>query len=216
MKTKKIGLPPSNPNDWIKDNAVNVPGVSESIIEPLYDAGTYPGAGAASLLFFQDPLGGVNGKTLSDTNMDLPGQLSAGKRFKVTAISVEFFHDNNLSNSTDGIAAANFIDDVRTFAENGALIFKIQSKDYLRQAPLGKFPAPQRFGMDVVSAGANAAGNNLTQYTTTKGRLFSITPKVLRANQNFSIELINLPALPSGIDARIMVKLWGVLGRNAQ
>jgi hypothetical protein len=214
MKHLARGLKSSNPNDWFANNRVNLPNYKEVIWEPLYDSQTYPNAGASSLLFFVDQIG-KNGKTLSDTNMDLDGQLPKGKAQLVTGIQVEFFSGADCYHNDAADADYNYLDDVRAFAENGALRFRIQSKDYVRQAPLGKFPPVNRLS-GMVSGSGTSANNSSIQFARPIGREFAIRDLLLESNMNFSIELIGLPALPTGIDGRIVVSLNGYSARNAQ
>lgn len=212
-----------SPNSWFSKNRVNIPNVKEVIWEPLYDTVTYPAAGASSLLLFQDQIG-KSGKTLNETNMDLDGQLPKGKAFKVVSIQLAFYSglaSNRIIDAATLGEGPEITDDVRTFAENGALKFRIQSKEYLRQAPLGKFPPVERLA---ASSSVNAArltaetSNSIyaTEYAAPAGRVFSVQGLLLESNQNFIIELLDLPPLDSGVDGKIVCTLNGFLGRNAQ
>lgn len=213
MKTLARGLKGGNPNEWFNKNRVNIPGMKEVIYQPLYDTQVYEAAGNQSITFFGDKIGS-NGKSLSQTNMDLDGQLPSGQAFLITGIQVAFVFGGNLE-ADDVSDDINFINDLRTFAENGSLTLRIQSKDYLRQAPLGKFPPVERLAVGV-SGADGAVGFTLSTYCTTAGREFSVRDLLLESNQNFSVELRDLPALPSTIDAELIVTLNGFLGRNAQ
>jgi hypothetical protein len=220
MRYLQRGVNGGNPADWMKQNRVNLAGVSEVIYEPLYDTATYPAAGTTSITLFQNQIG-KNGKTLKDTNMDLDGQLPAGKMFLVTGIQLAFYSQDSSGKfvENDG-SAINFITrDVRTFAENGHLILRIQSKDYLRQAPLGKFPPVEKVdGFSSVSMDNSTFVNThaFVEHVAPAGREFSINGLLLESNQNFSIELRDLPALPSGVDGKIVCTLNGFIARNAQ
>lgn len=220
MRYKQRGLRGNSPNSWFSNNRVNLPDTIETIWEPLYDSVTYPAAGATSLTFFQEQIGKA-GKTLKDTNMDLDGQLPKGKAFLVTGIQLAFYSglDSDMAHDGDFPLDPNVTSDVRTFTENGHLIFRIQSKDYLRQAPLGKFPPVERLTVSSSLGGDNPAGDTkLTsiEYAAPCGREFSINGVLLESNQNFSIELRDLPALPSAQDGKIVCTLNGFIARNAQ
>jgi hypothetical protein len=145
----------------------------------------------------------------------LGGQLPKGKAFKITGVQVNFFFGGNLSvvNVTDD--DFDYIDDVRTFAENGSLTLTIGSKEFLRQAPLGCFPPNTQLNIEQAEGGASAE-NQARQYNTTAGREFAIVPKLLESNQNFNLELRDLPQLPSQNDGLLVVTLNGYLARNAQ
>jgi len=213
MRTFARGLSASNPEKWFENNRVNIPGVKEVIWEPLYDSAVYPLAGSTSIVFFQDQIG-KNGKTLSDTNMELDGQLSKGKVFLITGIQIAFYPGNG-SNSLGTGMGQTLVRDVEAFSKGGALILRIQSKEYLRQAPLGKFPPCERISGDATVYGQNVVPST-TQYAVTSGREFAVRQMLLESNQNFTVELVSLPALPSGLNGRLVVTLNGYTARNAQ
>ncbi len=220
MSNLPRGLAASNPAGWFTKNRVNIPGTKEVIWEPLYDTVAYPAGGAATLILFQDQIG-KNGKTLSQTNMDLDGQLPKGKALKVVSIQLAFYTGVQANTQITGnnIEQESSINDVRTFSENGSLKFRIGSKEFLRQAPLGKFPAAERisgFADGAISQDTPPNNGNMTSYSAASGRLFTISGLLLESSQNFHIELNDLPPLPSGIDGRIVCTLNGWLGRNAQ
>lgn len=212
------GLDASSPRSWFQNNRVNLSNVQEVIYEPLYDTVTYPAAGSSSLTLFQNQIG-KNGKKLDETNMDLDGQLPAGKVFLMTGIQLAFYAGDSSAGANNELIPNHITSDTRTFAENGHLILRIQSKDYLRQAPLGKFPAVERVsGFSALGMGADATAEKkgFIEYATPCGREFSINGLLLESNQNFSIELRDLPPLLSGVDAKVVCTLNGFIGRNAQ
>lgn len=220
MSTLARGLQASNPSQWFAKNRVNVPGTVETIWEPIYDTATYPAAGASTIILFQDQIG-KNGKTLSQTNMDLDGQLPKGKALKVVSIQLAFYTGVQANTQITGanIEQEASLNDVRTFAENGSLKFRIGSKEFLRQAPLGKFPPAERlsgFANGAISQDTPPNNGNMTSYAAPSGRLFTLSGLLLESSQNFHIELNDLPALPSGVDGRIVCTLNGWLGRSAQ
>lgn len=196
---------PGSPEEVLARNGVNVAGASEVIWQPFYDYQTLSAAGIASQRFFVDPVG-TAGKTIADTNMDLSGQLPKGQRFVLTGIQVEI-----LPGVAIAATASDFADDVYDVVKGGALKLKIGSKDYVTQGNLMKFPPVNRLST------AAATGQAETYlYCTSSGREFAIRDLALVSNQNFSVELLELAALPSGVDARIGVTLNGYLYRNAQ
>lgn len=105
------------------------------IVEPRYDTVTLPAAGSLRLTFFALPIGqgqssfGAAGitKQLSDTNMDLAGQLPAGYNFLITGFRVQpMFSLTNVDN--------------RNWSMGGWFTFTIGSKPFLR-TPLDTIPA---------------------------------------------------------------------------
>lgn len=212
------GLNATNPQQWYQNNRVNLAGTKEVIWEPLYDTVVYPAAGSSSITLFQNQIG-KNGKQLDETNMDLDGQLPSGKSFLLLGIQLAFYAGDTSASSNNELITNHVTADTRTFAENGHLIFRIGSKDYMRQAPLGKFPPCERLsGYSSLSMGLDAGANKktYTEYSTPSGREFSVNGLLLEPSQNFSLELRDLPALLSGVDGKIVATLNGFIGRNAQ
>lgn len=195
--------------------AVNLPDVSQRIWNPLYDYQTYANGGTTTQQFFGVPAG-QGGKTKTDTNMTLAGQLPAGQRFLITGVQVDLFPGLDIDQINDGTAANEFANDVYAVGKAGRLVLTIGSKDFIEQAPLMKFPPVNRLGTSNATAVTTAATGLVSSYACFTGREFAIDPLTLMSNQDFNVVLHNLPALPSSVDARIGVTLNGYLYRNAQ
>lgn len=75
-----------------------------------------------------------------------------------------------------------------------------------------KFPPVN--SLKLVSAIGNLAQQ--TTYGAADGREYETEELLLTSNQNFSVTLQGLPALPSGVAGRVGVTLNGYLFRNAQ
>jgi hypothetical protein len=156
-----------------------LPQVLDVIVEPRYDTGFIPTAGATLVTFFATPIGqGVSvwatasAKTIADTNMDLAGQLAAGFNFIVLAFRL-------LPSFNMTIADA-------TLALNGAaFIFTISAKDYLR-VPARTVPA----GAGQFIGGAGATTTAGWGWPTLQNG-FSVTkqPLELAQTQNFQARL---------------------------
>ncbi len=194
-----------SPQSALQNSRVNISGVSESIWQPLYDYQTAASAGASTQRFFLVPQG-QGGKTLSDTNMELAGQLPKGQAFLITGIQVELYPGVSI-NGTDASA---FADDVYNFYNGGHLILTIGSKAFVTQGPFMKFPPINRLGMD----SSTTVATDRYAYATATGREYVIENTLLESSQNFNVELSNLSALSA--DARVGVTLNGYLYRNAQ
>lgn len=205
--------------------AVNRPGW-EVIRQSLYDFQAYAAAGQTVLNFFAIPVG-QGGKTLSDTNMVLAGQLPANQEFLVQSIEVVFFPtvpavaaDNPAAFGAQ--AVANIVNDVYRVARTGNLQFTIGSKPYLQEAPLGRFPAKTHFEVNSSLADQSTIAANLQSriaYAYSAGRPYLISPVDLNlvSTQNFSVSL----NWPEGVQAitnpgRIGVVLDGLLYRRSQ
>lgn len=200
------GLRTKSPSAAFKQNRVNVPGMEQSIWNPLYDYQTLSAAATASQRFFVDPQSG--NKTLADTNMELSGQIPKGQMFLVTGVQVEVLPGVAIN----GTNASAFYDDIYEATKDGVLIFKIGSKNFIEQGNLMKFPPVNR----LFGESSTTVATDRYAYAQTGGREFQVHDLLLESNQNFSIELREINALPSGVAARIGVTLNGFQYRNAQ
>ena len=203
---------------------VNRPGW-EVVRQSLYDFTSYAAAGQTTLNFFATP-NGQGGKTLSDTNMTLAGQLPAAQEFLVNSIEVLFFPtvpvvaaDNPAAFGAG--AVANAVNDVYKVMRTGNLVLTIGSKPYLTESPLGRFPAKTHFQVDgaVSQGGVVADTAQRVVYAYSAGRPYLLSPADLRltSSQNFSITL----NWPEGLQTitnpgRIGVILDGILYRRSQ
>lgn len=197
----------------------------EAIRQTLYDYQAYAAAGATQLTFFAVP-SGQGGKTLSDTNMTLAGQLPANQEFLVQSIEVHFLPtvpavaaDNPAAQGVKAIA--NAVNDVYRFHRTGNLQLIIGSKPYLQEAPLGRFPAKTQFLLSAATAlaGEVADANSRIAYAQSGGRPYLLSPANLRlvSTQNFSVTL-NWPEGVQAITnpARVGVIFDGILYRRSQ
>ena len=200
----------------------------EVISQTLYDFQAYAAAGQTQLTFFAVQAG-QSGKTLSDTNMTLAGQLPANQEFLVESIEVIFYPTVPAVAAQNPAAfgaqaVANIVNDVYVVSRTGNLKFEIGSKPYLQEAPLGRFPPKTYMHVEAALSDVSTAGASFQSriaYAHTAGRPYFIQPEMLRliSTQNFAITL-NWPegvqALPSGNPGRIGVVLDGVLFRKSQ
>lgn len=206
---------------------VNRPGW-EAIRQSLYDFTTYAIAGHTTLNFFATP-NGQGGKTLSDTNMTLAGQLPAAQEFLVNSIEIHFITLTPLTSASTVDAAvgapvlATHINDSYRVRRTGNLVLTIGSKPYLTEAPLGRFPPKTNFEVDAAVALATTVAADSVEARIAvarwTGRPYLLSPADLRltSSQNFSVSL-NWPEGVQGVtaDARIGVVLDGILYRRSQ
>jgi len=213
-------IPPSIQNMQKFD--VNRADQKEAIFEPLYDFQTYDAAGQTSLTFFQNPIG-QNGKTLDDTNMEAAGNIPTPRSFLIEAIEVLFFSGANVVEGDADFANAGkgHLSDLYAFIKSGHLKLDVGSKNYLKAAPLGQFPPGERLaGMIAMSDSSTPGATQFSkgEYGAMAGKQFAITPIRLISNQNFSVTMNwgTAVAMPSGLDARIGVRLCGYNYRLSQ
>lgn len=203
------------------------PRFKEAIRQPLFDTLTYDSGVTTRLPFFAVQAG-QGGKTDEDTNLTLAGQLPKGQKFVCDGIEVLIFPGSNAAayirqdpvRQAAAVAAPQFANDVHALASTGLAKFKIGTKDYLTDGPLQVFPAQSGLILSAAveqNLAAAAAQTVSADYARTAGRPYAVFPEIpLEENNNFSFE-INWGAavvLPSGFDARIKVRLLGVLFRN--
>lgn len=200
----------------------------EAVRQSLYDFTTYAAAGQSVLNFFATP-NGSGGKTLSDTNMTLAGQLPAAQEFLVNSIEIYFRpltpapSASTVDAAVAAPALATHINDSYLVSRTGNLTFTIGSKPYLQEAPLGRFPPKTSFEVDAAVALATtvAADSIESRIAVSRwtGRPYLLSPADLRltSSQNFSVSL----NWPEGVQAivtaaRIGIVLDGILYRRSQ
>jgi hypothetical protein len=167
------------------------------------------------LTFFQNPIGQA-GKTANDTNMTLAGQLPAQQAFLITAVCIDFYPAAAIGRDGNAGVSANW-NDTQILGEGGELNINIGSKNFLQQAPLGKFPTNFRQAGAAALTGESAATTiSVIDYSKMGGSVFQVVPFTLIATQNFNVTLIWNTALPISDDARIGVIFQGFLTRASQ
>lgn len=197
----------------------------EAIRTSLYDFQAYAAAGVTTLTFFSLPIG-QGGKTLSDTNMSLAGQLPTNQEFLVTNIQIHFFPGTptvakSMPSAIGAPVVATNVNDAFIFRRQGNLDFIIGSKSYLQEAPLMKFPPRNTFHLEGAYSGTTAlsALANRSTYGDAAGLPYLLNPAnlLLTSNQNFNVSL-NWPEGVQAITdpARVGVVLDGFLYRRSQ
>lgn len=207
-----------NWNDWEITN------------QSLYDSAVYLAAGQPSLTFFQTPIGagvgfGGGAKTLSDTNMQLAGQLPNGMMWIVTSIEINFQPTTPtvVADMPAAVAAAsavpNLVNDSYIFWRSGNLVFNVLSKNYLAEAPLMSFPPTADLAGFAAAASGTTVDQLVVNYANSSGPTYLLTPNniLITSNQNFKITL----AWPEGLQAitnpaRVFVRLNGMQMRLTQ
>lgn len=205
----------------------------EAVRQTLYDSASYVAAGQSTMAFFQTQQGqgsailGSGGKTTSDTNMQLGGQLPAMQKFLVESIELQFWPTTpsvtkDLPAATGAIAndLRNLVNDAYIFARAGTLTFFVGSKNYLQEAPLGKFPAKIHFDVNAaVEGGTGDVTGQAIAFAKVTGRPYHIAPYsvLLISSQQFGVNL----TWPEGAQtitnpAKVVCVLDGVLYRRSQ
>jgi len=221
---------------------VTNPGQSEVIRQTLYDWQLYPLAGVTQMSFFAAPagqgvataLGSVVGsaKSLQDTNMVLGNQLPSGMAFMIESIEVFFLPGSSAAANTyltatlktfAAAAAAtvqNSINDVNVIYQSGLLELNVLQKNYLREAPLFRFPPKTGFDLSGAEATNSATvGEVAMGLAKAAGRAYYLEPEVtLQPAVNWEV-VIRWPAAvvtPSGFNGRLGVVLDGYMMRAGQ
>ncbi len=202
------------------------PRYKEGIREPLYDYLTYDSGVTTSLKFFQTQVGGS--KTKSDTNVPLNGQLPAGQKYVAEVLAIEVLPGSSAASyarqdpvkTATALAAPNFANDVWALLHKGFLEVTVGTKPYLT-APLLDFPSITGLGITPAAAVENTGTTVQNQITVDYGRLigrpYVLDPEIpIEGLTNFDVTLTwdSAVTLPSGFDARIGVKFYGIRFRN--
>jgi len=212
------GLKAPSVRSATKAGQVMVGGLAGAVWWPLFDKQTLAATAVGSQQFFAVPKG-QGGKTETDTNMELAGQIPAGQRFLATGIGLDIFPGLDITSASAdaGVAAVNeFANDIYAVCKTGRLKLQIGSKDYCNHGPLMRFPSVNRLEVQTSAASTVAATTALGSYAAPTGMHFSIEQAIMEAGTNFSVTLFDLPALPSGVAGHIVVNIYGWLYRNAQ
>lgn len=201
----------------------------------LYDSLTYAHAGGAGNMNFFQQVSGANNTTLEDTNMYAAGSMPAEQAFLVE--SLEFLLIPSFAYTAADLPAAlqtatfiaNRVNDEWEFRAQGAVVFRIGSKNYVEQGPLMKFPPKVRFDVQASASLYDAGAEALAVIAqgSAIGRPWHFTPEMLllEPTQNFNVNVIwpgqagnagGSPALSTGHDARLKATLDGFLYRRAQ
>jgi hypothetical protein len=159
--------------------------VVDVIVNPLYDTLNIVAAGTLLLNYFATPLGqgqsafGAAGtaKSISDTNMQLAGQLSAGYNFDLLGFRVQ------PSFNIGVIAAGALVNDATTWSFGGVFTFSIASKIYC-QVPIDTIPAGMGvsgFATTTTAATGQCAASHGVPHISNS---FTIGKKPLRLSQS--------------------------------
>lgn len=215
---------------------------TEVVRQRLWDYQLYPTAGSLVLAFFQQAIGsGItstpgaavgSSKFITDTNMQLQGQLPQGKAYWIETIEVAFWPGaSSAANTytTAAIAAATAsaaataalqLNDLEAIRQSGELQLNISSKNYLDETPLGAFPPKTFHKIDAAIAATLTAPASLSVVNGKWfGRPYIVEPGiVLQSGVNFDVTLKwpGAVATPSGFNGRLGVILDGYLLRARQ
>jgi hypothetical protein len=205
----------------------------EVIKTSLYDSIAYPAAGLNTATFFGTPLGqgtgfgGVAGKTLSDTNMVAPSMVPTNISFLIQSIEIEIQPTTpsvtaQLPAVFGAQAAALLANDVFIIGRSGNVRLQILAKDYLNEAPLGRFPPRTFYQVEGALADVSTAGANLQSrlaFANWRGVTYHVSPADLRLESTVNFSLVC--AWPEGLQvinnpARLFVHLNGLEYRRSQ
>lgn len=206
----------------VRTYKVRQSGNVEAIGWSLYDFGTpvgspnYAQAGQTSLSFFQSPVG-QNSKTLDDTNMQLAGQLPSGQAFLIESIEIVLLPLYNVWQDVAAAVVPAMANDVYKFARSGNLTLTIGNKQYVQDAPLGKFPPKTRVANAAAVATTDTTETVYCDYAQMSGRPYVLrSPFLLESSQSFALTLNWASAVALSAAARVGVVLEGVLYRDVQ
>jgi hypothetical protein len=210
--------------EQLKQYNVTIPEIYEGLQQSLYDFQAYAAAGATQFTFFAIPQG-QSSKTYDDTNMTLAGQIPAQQIYLVQSCEVLFYPtvpavaaDNPAAFGAE--AVANIVNDVYNVYHAGNFQLVVGSKEYLREAPIGRLPPKTHFQLNAALADASTAAADLQSriaFAYAAGRPYMLgAPIKLAPNMNFAAYCNFNTAVTITNPARIGVVLDGVLYRQAQ
>jgi len=205
----------------------------EVIKTSLYDSIAYPGAGLNTATFFGTPLGqgtgfgGVAGKTLSDTNMVSQGMVPTNISFLIQSIEIEIQPTTptvaaQMPAAFGAQAAALLANDVFIIGRSGNVRLQILAKDYLNEAPVGRFPPRTFYTVEGALADSTTLGatqQSRLAFANWRGVTYHVSPADLRLESTVNFALVI--AWPEGLQvisnpARLFVHLNGLEYRRSQ
>lgn len=232
--------------DSLRAYGIFTPDDVVAVRQPLYDRMIYDDAGVTGQIrFFQQQLGQGNSsaiggtgqtKTLDDTNMEVGGQLPTPQAFLVTSIEIMVepgsistanafspldtaFLTNASAASVGLVPALNGVNDINRILMGAWLRFDIGSANYLTSSRLDTFPPKSFVAPDAAIAQSVQLGHAGVAAARAVGRPFYVNPPILlMPTVNFVVSLNwgVAVATPTGMNARITVRLDGIQFRRAQ
>ncbi len=201
------------------------PNEKNAIRQSFYDTLTFDSGNTVKLVFFQQTEGGAG---LETTNMQAAGQFPAGQKFSADGIEIEVYPGSNAAGyvrqdpvvQAAAVAAPQFANDVHALGERGSLKLEVGTgRVYLTEAPLLRFPPTcgLYIGAAVEQNLAAAAAQTISaDYARFAGHPYRLDPEVpIDPQTPFAITLAWSAAfaLPSGFDAKVRVRMTGILFR---
>lgn len=199
--------------------ATSNPTEKAAFVQPLYDRLTYDKAGQTQLSFFATQVG-QGGKTFEDTNLTLAGQLPKGQEFLGLALEFDVIPNqkNVVASTADPALAQNYINDVAAIINSGWVEINILDKNWLRDAPISKFPPASRLVANgALALDKSTAANSLQiQVAAAGGSQYLLSGLWLDSSTSFNVTLNwgTAVALPSNLDAKVRCTLKGINYRN--
>jgi hypothetical protein len=228
---------------YLMAHRVGVPGQKDVIWNPLFDFLAYPATGPVGnvLSFFATQQGqgsssapGVGAgvpKTVFDTNLQVPNQLTLGNEFYAIGSETLFFPGVQPVAATPfavlpGVKAAGatvpagMVNDTWALGNQGFKSLKIGTdRYYIQDGPLSLFPPCTGLtGFSGVALYDTAAATSLeVNYARWGGEPYTIVPVYIQTNQLFTMTytFATTIATPSGNAGRIGERLRGYLIRQA-
>jgi len=219
---------------------VGVPNQYDVIWDPLYDALAYPSAGSLNFNFYSTQLGqgtssapgaGAVPKTIFDTNLTVPNQLTAGNGFLMVGSENLFFPGvNNSTVPTTAFAVEPgrsnlpttvgiFVNDVYNVGNGGNKVMTVGTdRNYITDGPLNMFPPATRLAVaSSVTGDFITTGGMEVSYAAWSGEIYNIAPIFIGSNQNWTmiVTFAGLIPTPSGQIGRLMDRMRGYLIRQA-
>ncbi len=180
---------------------VNVAGLRNAKVQPLYDSLVLANGAVGPQNFFNVPVGGA--KTLADTNLRQNGQLPTGVSHFTTGISARILPTAAL--------ASNRLADLRAVGEAGFFQFNILDVEKYAVAPFSSIPARVSIEGAQAMHGAAVDVANDFGFSAYVGEDVDFLPFHIQAGQSFNAVLNFNTALVLTANVRVVVYLHGLM-----
>lgn len=197
----------------LADYGVTAANVVEAHPQVFFDYQAYPAAGQLQFTFFQNAIG-QGGYTQGTTNMPANGQFPNPQQFLWTGTEVCFFPGKTVHFSAQAAGKSRLDDSEFVLYAPATATVVINTKEYLREAPLAALP--QTWGINAV--GASDATNNISALGDSRGDLRRTSGQLVPSNTSIKgiITFDAVAATPSTVAGTIGMRIYGIWYQLAQ
>lgn len=198
----------------LSDYGVTAQNVVEAHPQVFFDYQAYPAAGALSFTFFQNAIG-QGGYTQGTTNMPANGLFPNPQRFLWTATELVFIPGATVAVTGAAKTKTRLDDTIAVTTAPATAVIVINTKEYLREAPLAALPCT--WGVTGSMAIADTA-TDLGAIGDSRGELRRTSGQLIPSNTSVKgiVTFDAKVATPSTVAGTIGMRMYGIWYQLAQ